>query len=178
VQGLSESDGLKLLVEAILFASDRPLELREIQRVLRSRSPNKVLAVIEELKKDYSGRAIEVVELDGKRYFMRLKPELNKAVKRFAKRQVLTPGVLKTLATIAYHQPVSRSNIVAVRGKDAYRQIKLLLDRGLITFEKAGRNKIIRTTQLFADLFGVENTPQAIRAAMKDMMSEGSGVNI
>jgi len=173
---LSEQAGLKQIIEAILFASDRPLELREIQRGCRSRNPSKVLAILEELKGDYSGRAIEIVELDGKRYFMRLRPELNKVVKRFARRQVLTPGVLKTLATIAYHQPVSRSNIVAVRGKDAYRQIKMLIDRGLITSEKAGRNNILRTTQLFADLFGVENTPQSIRAAMRDLMSEGGGV--
>ncbi|MEM1944501.1 MAG: SMC-Scp complex subunit ScpB [Nitrososphaerota archaeon] len=170
---MSTADDPKLLAEAMLFASDRPLGVREIQKALKSRSTNKVLGLLEELKRDYSGRAIEVVELEGGRYFMRLRPELNKAVKRFARRQVLTPGVLKTLATIAYHQPVSRANIVAVRGKDAYRQIKTLMDRGLVTAEKSGRNQMLRTTQLFADLFGVENTPQAIRAMMKNLLQEG-----
>lgn len=169
---------LKLLAEAILFASDRPLELREIQRALRIRSPTEAHKLLEELKRDYSGRAIEVVELEGRRYFMRLRPELNKAVKRFARRQVLTPGVLKTLATVAYHQPVSRANIVAVRGKDAYRQLRMLMERGLVTSEKSGRNQMLRTTQLFADLFGVENTPQAIRNAMKSLLQEGGTVKI
>ncbi|GBC68551.1 Segregation and condensation protein B [archaeon HR01] len=167
---MSEARDEKLLVEAMLFASDKPLELREIMRALRSRSAARVAQIVEELRRDYSGRAIEVVELEGRRYFMRLRPDLNQFVKRFARRQVLTAGVLKTLATIAYHQPVSRANIVAVRGKDAYRQIKLLMDRGLVEAEKSGRNQILRTTQLFADLFGVENNPQSIRSAIRQML--------
>lgn len=168
----------KLLAEAMLFSSDRPLELREIKRALKLKSQTKVLELLEELKGDYRGRAIEVVELEGRRYFMRLRPELNKAVRRFARRQVLTPGVMKTLATVAYHQPISRANIVAVRGKDAYRQLRILMERGLVTSEKSGRNQILRTTQLFADLFGVENTPQSIKNVMKSLLQEGGDVKI
>ncbi len=169
-----DGDGLepKLIAEAILFAADRPVELKVLQNAMGIRSPNKAKAILEELKAEYASqrRAIEIIELRGGRFFMRLRPDLLELARRYTRRQVLTSGVLKTLAFVAYHQPVQRSTVVAVRGKDAYRQLKILLDRGFIETEKSGRTQLLRTTQLFADLFGVENTPSAIKGVISRLL--------
>jgi len=165
---------LKLIAEAVLFSSDRPVELRVLQKAMQTRSQTKARETLGKLMAEYNdkSRAVEVVQLKGDRFFMRLRPDLVDVARKVSRKQVLTAGVLKTLSFIAYHQPVSRVTVVAVRGKDAYRQIKMLVDRGLIDMEKTGRNQVLRTTQLFADLFGVENTPQAIKAVIRGMMSD------
>ncbi|MDW7977812.1 MAG: SMC-Scp complex subunit ScpB [Candidatus Caldarchaeum sp.] len=162
----------KILAEAILFSSDKPVSIKTLQRALRMRSDAKVRNIIESLKQEYSGRAVEIVELDDGRFYMRLRPDLAQYAKRFIRRKALPHGVLKTLATIAYYQPVPASSLAAIRGKDAYRQLKILVERGLVEAEKSGRTNILRTTQLFADLFGVENNPQTVRSLIAKMIQQ------
>lgn len=160
----------KVLAEAVLFASDKPVHLKTLQRALNTRSREKVRKIVEALKQEYSGRAVEIVELDGERFFMRLRPDLAPVVKKYTRRKVLPHGVLKTLATIAYYQPLPLSTLAAIRGKDAYRQLKILVERGLVEAEKKGRSSLLRTTSLFADYFGVENSPQAVKSLIEKMI--------
>lgn len=159
------------MAEAVLFASDKPVDLKTLQRALRTRSPEKVRHIVETLKREYSGRAVEIVELEGERFFMRLRPDLANVVKKYTRHKVLPHGVLKTLATIAYYQPIALSTLSAIRGKDAYRQLKILVERGLVETEKKGRTSMLRTTRLFADFFGVENNPQAVKALIEKMIA-------
>ncbi len=162
----------KVLAEAILFSSDKPVWIKTLQRALRIRSYVEVRNILEMLKQEYSGRAVEIVELEGERFYMRLRPDVAQYAKKFSRRKPLPHGVLKTLATIAYYQPIPASTLAAIRGKDVYRQIKILVERGLVTAEKSGRTRILRTTQLFANLLGVENTPQAVKSLIGSMLQE------
>ncbi len=162
----------KVLAEAILFSSDKPVGIKTLQRALRIRSDAKIRNILEALKQEYSGHAVEIVELEGERFYMRLRPDLAQYAKKFSRRKSLPHGVLKTLATIAYYQPLPASSLAAIRGKDAYRQLKILVERGLVEAEKSGRTRVLRTTQLFADLFGVENTPQAVKSLIGRMLQE------
>ncbi|MEM0337296.1 MAG: SMC-Scp complex subunit ScpB [Candidatus Caldarchaeum sp.] len=168
----------KLVAEALLFASDKPVDIKTLQRALRTRSPEKVRKIVETLKNEYSGRAVEIVELDGGRYYMRLRPDLAAQVKKYTRRKMLPHGVLKTLATIAYYQPIPLSTLAAIRGKDSYRQIKILQERGLVESEKKGRTSVLRTSRLFADFFGVENTPSAIKSLIDKMLASGGETSI
>ncbi|MDW8084507.1 MAG: SMC-Scp complex subunit ScpB, partial [Candidatus Caldarchaeum sp.] len=168
----------KIIAEAILFASDKPVPIKALQRALRSRSPEKVRKIVEALKHEYSGRAVEIVELEGERFFMRLRPDLVNVVKKYTSHKVLPHGVLKTLATIAYYQPLPLSNLAAIRGKDAYRQLKILVERGLVEAEKKGRTSILRTTSLFADFFGIENNPASVKSLIDKMLSSTSETSI
>lgn len=161
----------KVLAEAVLFASDKPVPLKTLQRAIGTRSPDKVRKIVEMLKQEYSGRAVEIVELEGDRFFMRLRPDLMNIVKRYTRRKVLPHGVLKTLATIAYYQPLPLSTLAAIRGKDAYRQLKILVERGLVETEKKGRTSLLRTTSLFADFFGIENNPNAVKSLIEKMIA-------
>ena len=156
---------LKARAEALLFAAGKPIPLRLIMNICGTRSRKTVLKVLEELKKSYEndGRALELLSLPGDRWFLKLRKEYMDLVKKYVKRSLFSRGVMRTLAFIAYHQPVQQSQVVAVRGNSAYKHIKLLLEKGLIESEKTGRTLTLKTSQLFADYFGVENTPSAIK---------------
>ncbi|MEM2238391.1 MAG: SMC-Scp complex subunit ScpB [Candidatus Caldarchaeum sp.] len=169
---MEQAPDSKTLAEAILFASDKPVGIKTLQRALRMRSDKKIREILEALKTEYRGRAVEIVELEGERFYMRLRPDLANFAKKFTRRKALPHGVLKTLSTIAYYQPLPMSTLAAIRGKDAYRQLKILVERGLVETEKSGRTRLLRTTQLFADFFGVENNPQAVRSYISKMLEE------
>jgi len=117
---------------------------------------------IEELKREYNGgsRALELIELPGERYYLKLKREYMEVVKRILRKPVLSRGVMRTLSFIAYHQPIEQSRVAEARGSSAYRHVRILLEKGLVEAEKSGRTLILRTSPLFAELFGVENDPR------------------
>jgi len=180
---LDDLGELKARVEAILYASARPIHLRMIVKACQTRSKKRVLKAIEELKKDYenNGRALELLALPGDRYYLKLKREYMELVRRLLKKPVLSRGVMRTLSFIAYHQPVEQSKVAAMRGGAAYKHIKVLLEKGLIDAEKSGRTLVLRTSQLFADLFGVENNPTVIRRKIRAQLKssdKGSEANI
>jgi segregation and condensation protein B len=145
------------LLEAALYVSGRPLNLKELCSVLKTRSINKTRKLIGMLIKDYSARdtALEILELTDERYVLQLKKELTPLVRKLIKRPLLSIGPLKTLAYIAYKQPVSQKNVAEMRGGHAYSHIKHLKKMKLITSEKKGRSVFLRTTEYFADFFGL-----------------------
>jgi chromosome segregation and condensation protein ScpB len=81
---LGESEA-KLLVEAMLFASNRPVELRTLMRATGWRSRKELVRLLEELRREYDeqGRAFTVSELPGERYLMHLRNELLPIVRRY-----------------------------------------------------------------------------------------------
>ncbi len=103
---------------------------------------------------------------------MQLKPEYSKTVKRLATRQLLTPGPLKTLSYIAIRQPVAQSYLVRVRGNLAYGHVKQLRDMGLISEEKLGRSKVLRTTPSFADYFNLSQDSHLMKKQIQKIFEE------
>ncbi|MEM0482421.1 MAG: SMC-Scp complex subunit ScpB, partial [Nitrososphaerota archaeon] len=162
----------KPIIEAALFLSDRPLTLERLRLISGLKSRKKVEALLEELKKEYeeTGRAFTISKLRGERFMMHVKPEWLALVKRHVGKAVLGVGVLRTLSFIAYHQPVDKSTVAAVRGGRAYAQIRELVERGLVEIEKKGRTSLLKTTKLFAELLGVEDNPAAIRRKIQETM--------
>ena len=168
---------LKARAEALLFAAGKPVPLQLLMSACRVRSQRKILKILEELRKDYEGdgRALELLRLPGDRWFLKLRKEYMDLVKKYVKRPLFSRGVMRTLAFIAYHQPVQQSQVAAARGNSAYRHIKLLLEKGLIEAEKSGRTLILKTSQLFADYFGVENSPSAVKRALSSHLLKQEG---
>jgi segregation and condensation protein B len=115
---------------------------------------------------------LEVLELSDGRYVMQLKPEYSKTVKRLATRQLLTPGPLKTLSYIAMRQPVVQSHVVKVRGKLAYGHVKQLRDMGLISEEKLGRSKVLRTTPSFCDYFNLSQDSRLMKKQIQKIIDD------
>lgn len=151
---------LKLSVEAILFASDRPLEVTEIRDVLGSVSLTDVRLAIKDLGHDFEGRSIEIVEL-GRKYQLRTRTGFAPTVTKLfsGKPRGLSKSSLETLAIIAYRQPVTRAEINALRQVDSSQVVASLRDRGLIypsgTRKEVGHPVEYRTTPRFLDVFGL-----------------------
>ena len=102
------------LVEALLFASQRPLKVQDIEDRLPVGVP--VMELISELKNDYLSRGVNLVNIAGGWTFRTaddLKDNLRSLVQ--VKRR-LSAAAIETLAIIAYHQPVTRGDIESIRG--------------------------------------------------------------
>jgi len=147
------------IVEAALYVAGRPLDLKELCSVLKTRSKNKARKLAKTLMQEYASRktALEVLELKDERYVLQLKAEFTPRVRKLVKRPLLSKGPLKTLAYIAYRQPVSQKKVVDVRGHHVYGHIKLLKETGLVVGDRKGRSTVLRTTEYFADYFGLSH---------------------
>ncbi len=157
------------LIEAALYVAGRPLELKTLASVIRTRSKNLVKQLVSTLKKEYDDRntSLEILELQDSRFVMQLKAKYSPKVQRLAMRPLLTAGPLKTLSYVAYRQPVPQSQVVTVRGHHVYSHLKQLEELGLITRERRGRTRVLRTTQYFADYFGLSHDLRAMKRQLK-----------
>jgi segregation and condensation protein B len=155
-----EMDRSSRLIEALLFASPKPLSDAE----LRSRLPDSVAldAVLSALELAYRGRGINLVRLAGGWTFLTA-PDLGDQLGLAATAaRKLTRAQLETLAIIAYHQPVTRSEIEEIRGVTlSATTLELLLQTGWV--EPKGRRQTVGrpttwvTTAEFLMHFGLDS---------------------
>ena len=158
------------LIEAALYVTGRPVDLKTLGSILGMRSEEKIRGTARQLKERYKNAgAIEVLELSDGRFVMQLRPQYAPHVKRLATRQLLTPGPMKTLSFIAYKQPITQSYLAKVRGNLSYSHVKQLQEIGLISEEKLGRTKILRTTPNFADYFNLSQDQQTMKKQLEQV---------
>ncbi|MGO9644979.1 MAG: SMC-Scp complex subunit ScpB [Candidatus Bathyarchaeia archaeon] len=157
------------MIEAALYVTGRPVDLKTLGTITNLRSEDKIRELARQLKDKYTkeGGALEVLELSDGRFVMQLKPRFAPHVKRLATRQLLTPGPMKTLSFIAYKQPVTQSYLARVRGNLAYSHVKQLQEVGLVSEEKLGRTKVLRTTPNFADYFNLSQDMQTMKRQLE-----------
>ena len=114
----------------------------------------------------------KILKLDDERYVLQLKSVYSPKVKRLAFRPLLTPGPLKTLAYIAYRQPIEQKLVAEVRGSQAYRHIKQLREMGLVEYEKSGETRVLRTTDYFADYFGLSHNLSVMKRQLRRIFED------
>src|SRR5438132_11124897 len=169
---------LKQVIEALVFASQKPLMPKEIVAALRSAADGtedidvkalaktkeaEVAAALEQLKIEYlaSGRAFQLVEqVNG--WKLATDPALGRWVRQLypeSKPARLSGPALETLAIVAYRQPITRADMEAVRGVAVDGVVQSLLERGLIRIagraETPGRALLYETTEFFLEHFGL-----------------------
>ena len=156
---------LQSVVEAILFASDEPLEPSKIAKVAGAGDARQVRKLVKELNDEYSrrGAAFRVEELAGG-YIMLTLPEYNNWLKqllRTRQESKLSQAALETLAIVAYKQPVMRVTVEALRGVGAGEMIRNLMEKGLVKIvgraEELGRPLLYGTTRKFLEVFGLNS---------------------
>jgi len=154
----------KRILEAALLASPEPLGLAELRRLFDGElSADAVRRLLEELREDWKGRPVELVQLaSGWRFQTRaeFRPFLQRL--DLEKPPRYSRAVLETLAIIAYRQPVTRGDIEAIRGVSASSQILQALEaRGWIDVvghrETPGRPALYGTTKRFLDDLGLRS---------------------
>ena len=153
------------VVEALLFASDVPLEAERIRDVLDLENVAAVRELVGELMARYETeeRGLAIMEVGGG-WRMVTRPELAPWLVRLARARTrvrLSRPALETLAIVAYKQPVSRPEIDAVRGVNSDATLDNLLERRLVRIagrkEAPGRPFVYETTREFLIAFGLRD---------------------
>lgn len=163
-----------VLLEAALYVAGRPLDINELCSVLSTRSKKKTEKLIETLRAEYASRntSMEILRLKDERYVMQVKAEFTPLVKKLVNRPLLSSGPLKTLSYVAYRQPITSKRVIEVRGQHAYGHLKLLKEMGLVATERNGRSIILRTTDYFADYFGLTQDASSLKRDLKKIFGE------
>jgi segregation and condensation protein B len=162
------------LLEAALYVAGRPLDLKTLGSVIGTRSKRKARRLARMLMRKYRNQEtpLEVLELEDKRFVLQLKTEYTPKVRKLSIRPLLTKGPLRTLSYVAYRQPVLQTKVTEVRGSHTYGHLKQLEDMGLIIRKKAGRTKLLRTTDFFADYFGLSHDTRTMKRQLKNVFED------
>jgi segregation and condensation protein B len=151
-------------LEALLFASDAPLELARIAEALEL-APDQAAAAVTALREacEQPGRGLAVVEVAGG-FRLVTRPEWAPVLLRLQRLRLksrLSRAALETLVIIAYRQPISRPEVEQLRGVGAESVLTHLLDRRLVRVvgRKAapGRPILYGTTREFLEHFGLRD---------------------
>ena len=148
------------IIEAILFASNEPVPEDDLKDKIREK--NKLKEYLLNLKKFYTDRGINLIKT-GSKWSFRTSVDLSDELTIFKKqKRRVSRAALETLAIIAYHQPITRSEIENIRGVQMGRgSIDHLLEIGWI--KPKGRKNIPGkpvlwvTTDMFLDHFEIED---------------------
>jgi len=155
---------LKLIIEALLFASDKPLAIKEIHSVLPDVKSAEISGALRVLKYEYEamGRSFALHEVGGGFQF-RSRPEYGGYILKMlqASPARLSRATMETLAIIAYKQPVLRQEIERLRGVDVGGILKTLLEKGLVKImgrkNLPGRPLVYGTTRKFLEVFDLKD---------------------
>ena len=154
------------LVESLLFSAGKPLSIEEIQETT-GLSPKHVSEAIDHLMQSYNidrknETSLEIVR-GGNKFIMQVKKTFTEKSMMVAKPEIKT-DLLKTLALIAFHQPVKQSNLRHMIGERIYADVDQLMTMHLIHSEPHGATELLTTTRLFPEYFGIDSTkPDEIR---------------
>jgi segregation and condensation protein B len=159
-------ESASVVVEALLFAAEKPLELSALRDATQM-DEELLRQAIALLQQRYSSGASGVVLVEvGGRWQLRTDPQLAAYVRRLlqVKPMRLTRAALETLAIVAYRQPVTRPEIEDLRGVDSGAVTKALLERKLIRIlgkkDEPGRPLLYGTTKEFLELFSLRDLTQ------------------
>ena len=143
------------ILEAALFMSPKAMTIDELKMVGDVESRLETKAMLEELMSYYNNRksALEIVALPIG-YQMRVRSKYEDYVSHLATDSTFSKGVMKTLALIAYKQPIEQALVVKYRNNKAYDHLKILFDNGFIKKEPKGRTYTLTTTTKFIEYFG------------------------
>jgi len=147
-------------VEACLFAAEEPLGIDDLVAYVGTNID--VKAALEELEAHYAGRGIELVER-GRRWHFQSAADLAHILRREREEsRRLSRAAVETLAIIAYHEPVSRAEIEAIRGVQISKgTLDVLMEAGWVRpagrREVPGRPLTFATTQEFLTHFGLKS---------------------
>jgi segregation and condensation protein B len=147
-------DELKAKVEAILFCLPEGVDLNTLARSLGIGSKGHVKSVVNSLKEDYEKRKSGLfLTEDGGLYKLKVRDEYMDIVRDAAEPEIPS-AVLETLGYVAHNKRgILQSSLVKARGSDVYKHVKDLLKLGLISAEKHGVTKKLKTTKKFYEYF-------------------------
>jgi len=173
----------KNLIEAILFSASEPLDVGTIKSKVKSGTD--VLKILYDLQKDYEERGVKLVNLADKWSFRTSDDLSNKLKKEIIVQKKLSKAAIETLAIIAYHQPVTRSEIEEIRGVSfSTGTLEILFELGWVKpngrKEIPGKPLLYVTTDKFLNHFNINslddlpNSDELLAAGLIDSRVDSS----
>lgn len=161
---MADGDSLRGALEALLFVSDEPVSAARLAKLLDA-SPGDVDAALSNLAEEYreTERGFQLREVAGGWRFY-THPAYHDVIEKYVlswDTRRLSQAALEALAVVAYHQPVSRQGINAVRGVNSEGVLASLVEKGLV--REVGRDKnagnaiLYGTTRTFLEKFGLKD---------------------
>jgi len=154
------------LVESVLFSASKPVSINEIKNATYL-PPKKIKDIIENLIQDYNverkkDTSMEIVKA-GNKYAMQVKKKYIDQSVMISKPDIQS-NLLKTLALIAFHQPIKQSNLRRMVGPKIYDHVDELVSLKLVYSKKYRSTEMLTITKLFPEYFGIDSTkPEEIR---------------
>jgi segregation and condensation protein B len=161
----------RAIIEAALYAADHPLTLSEIRGLLGTSSETYTRRLIDALMTEYSKRGGPLVlsETAKDTFALHLRDEYMPKLEGIVPKAKLSRGALKTLALVAYKQPIYQSKLAELRGGRVYEHVRQLLALGFIESRPFGRTRVLRTSRRFAGYFGFEDDMDKIRERLEEL---------
>jgi segregation and condensation protein B len=159
-----ERDRLKSVLESLLFVADAPVSLSQLADALDGVDRKEIGSALEELQSEYeaAGRGFRLIEV-ANGFQMRTPKEHADWIRRLYQGRParMSRATLETLAIVAYKQPITRSEIEAIRGVDVDGVLATLLERRLIRIvarkDVPGRPYLYGTTSEFLATFNLKD---------------------
>ena len=151
----TQSTDHKRLMEAALFMSSEPLRMDALSKITGVNSLGYLRGTLLELRDEYAGRGFHLVE-GSEGWSFQVDHMFADRVAGLTPYADLPEGVKRTLALIAYKEPVTQSDVIRIQGSKCYAYIRELSRKGLIRTERHGRTKLISLTKEFERYFGEE----------------------
>ena len=160
----STTEHVQGAVEALLFVSDKPITIEQIRESLETVELEAIQQAIRSLQEEYSQRnGLSIEEIAGG-YQIVTRPAHAATIRNFFKtrhKEKLSKPSLETLAIIAYKQPVTRSDIEAIRGVNSDGVVTHLMDKELIKIvgrkDVPGKPYMYGSTRYFLEYFGLKS---------------------
>jgi len=155
----------KAVIEAVIFAADRPVSVDQLARVIDELDGDTVAQLIRELQHEYDAaqRSFQIVAI-ANGFQICTRNEYAPWIKKFYITEIssrLSVAALEALAIIAYRQPVTRAEVEEIRGVNSDSVIRTLLERNLVKVigrkQAPGKPMIYATTTEFLMHFGLRD---------------------
>jgi segregation and condensation protein B len=156
---------LKSAIEALLFVSGNPLSLDRLKGLFEEAAPEQIEAQMQALRQEYDerGAGIMLAEVAGG-YQLATRPENVSWIRKFRSVKVstkLSKAALETLAIVAYKQPITRTEVEAIRGVNIGGIMRNLMERRLVKIvgkkDVPGKPMMYGTTPEFLQYFGLKD---------------------
>ena len=176
------------ILEAILMIAKEPLSARRLAVLAGLADATQARTLARHLNEQYDlhKHAFRIEEVAGGMQLL-TRPQFSSWLRRLdhvPREELLSQGMLETLAIVAYRQPLLRAEIEAIRGVSCDEVLRQLMQRDLVRIcgrhEDLGRPYLYGTTKRFLLLFGLQSLDslpraQKIRSAEADIASRLAG---
>jgi segregation and condensation protein B len=156
---------LQPILEAIIYVADEPVKLEQLKEIFPGESFDKIELALQKLIEEFNARlgGMWIREVAGG-FRMTTRPEHHEHIREYLKSKPnarLSMAALETLAVIAYRQPVTLAEILAIRGKKSSTAIQTLLEKRLVSIvgrkPVVGRPILYGTSRDFLMHFGLKD---------------------